>query len=81
MTWASRVSIKVGDRVAVSARHLRDTGQFTGSICFARGTVTELKPLGDLTIAVVAWDGSPEDVPDRMGAHNLVRVSEIGREA
>ena len=80
--WASRTSkIKVGDRVAVSARHLRSTGQFTGDICFCRGTVTELQPLGQITLAVIAWeplDGRPPDVPGKINVSNLSRVSEKG---
>ncbi|MFO0876541.1 MAG: hypothetical protein U0840_04140 [Gemmataceae bacterium] len=78
MSWAERIAVKVGDRVAVSARWLRSTAQYTGEICFARGTVTELRDLGGLTIASVAWDGSPEDVPERMNVRNLSRVTERG---
>jgi hypothetical protein len=79
VTWSSRTSpIKVGDRVAVSARHLRNTGQFTGDICFARGTVTALQPLGEITLAVIQWDplnGSPPDVPEKFNVKNLSRVT------
>lgn len=82
MTWASRTSpIRVGDRVAVSARHLRSTGQHTGDICFARGTVTELQQIGELTLAVVAWEplqGRQPDVPGTMNVKNLSRVTAKG---
>lgn len=77
--WQSRTSpIRIGDRVAVSARHLRSTGQYTGDICFARGTVTELQPLGTITLAVIAWEpleGRQPDVPERFNVKNLVRVT------
>ena len=82
MTWQSRTQpIKVGDRVAVSARFLRSTGQHTGDICFARGKVTALKPLGETTIATISWEpinGQPPDVPERMGTHCLSRITERG---
>lgn len=82
MTWASRSQpIKIGDRVAVSARHLRSTGQFTGDVCFARGTVTGLQQLGEITLAVIAWEplsGSPPDVPTKFNVKNLSRVTEKG---
>ena len=82
MTWASRTSsIKVGDRVAVSARFLRSTGQHTGDICFCRGKVTELKSYGELTLAVIEWEplnGVAPDVPGKMAVSNLSRVTERG---
>lgn len=82
MSWAGRVSpICVGDRVAVSARHLRNTGQFTGDICFARGTVTALQPLGEITLALVDWEplnGQVPDVPGKMNVRCLSRVTERG---
>ena len=82
MTWQSRTSsIKIGDRVAVAARFLRDTGQHTGDICFCRGNVTELRPLGEITLALIEWEplnGAPPDVPDKMSVTNLSRVTERG---
>ena len=82
MSWANRTApIKVGDRVAVSARFLRSTGQHTGDICFARGTVSALRTLGEMTLAVIAWeplDEAPPDVPERMNVKNLSRVTERG---
>jgi hypothetical protein len=82
MTWKSRVQpIKVGDRVAVSARFLRNTGQHTGDICFCRGKVTELKSFGELILAVIAWEslnGQQPDVPEKMAVSNLSRCTERG---
>ena len=82
MTWRSRTStIQIGDRVAVSARFLRSTGQFTGEICFVRGQVTNLKPLGEITLATIAWEplnGQQPDVPERMAVSNLSKVTEKG---
>jgi hypothetical protein len=80
--WQVRTSnLQVGDRVAVAARYLRNTGQHTGDICFARGTVTDIKPLGQITLAVIAWEplnGSPPDVPEKMAVGCLSRVTERG---
>lgn len=56
MNWSSRVSkIAVGDRVALKASFLRNTGQFAGETPHLRGEVIELKPLGDNTLATVKW--------------------------
>jgi len=82
MTWRSRTStIQIGDRVAVSARFLRSTGQFTGEICFVRGQVTDLKPLGEIILATITWEplnGQQLDVPERMAVSNLSKVTEKG---
>ena len=82
MSWSERTSkIKVGDRVAVSARHLRNTGQYTGDICFCRGTVTALKSLGEITLATIAWEplnGQPPDVQEKMAVGCLSRITEKG---
>lgn len=80
MTWAARTSpVKVGDTVMYSRHWLRSTGQFTGDICFAKGTVKELKPLGEVTLAVIDWGGA--DLPEKVNVKNLVREQDRGREA
>lgn len=82
MNWRSRVTaIQIGDRVAVSARFLRSTGQNTGDICFCRGTVAALKQLGEITLADIQWEllnGTPPDVPTRMNVTNLSKVTTKG---
>lgn len=73
MTWADRVKpeFAVGDKVAYSAQWLRSTGQFTGDIPHARGTITELKKIGDITLAIIDWR-DPE-IPSKVNVRNLER--------
>lgn len=78
--WTERVQpIKVGDRVAYSAAFLRSTGQHTGDIPHAKGTVTELKQLGEVTLAVIEW-GNP-DIPEKVNVKNLCHVGGRGYSA
>ena len=50
--------IAVGDRVRYSAKWLRNTGQYTGPVCSAKGTVTALEPFGveGRQLATIAWE-------------------------
>ena len=74
MTWAERTSkISVGDQVAVSRRFLRSINCYTGDLANARGTVTELKKVGEILVATVDWQGW--DVAPRILAGNLSRVT------
>ena len=73
MTWNFRIkSIAVGDRVCYSRTFLQSTGQITGDLPFARGTVTELKPLGEITLAVIDWGDS--EIPSKVNVANLSKV-------
>jgi hypothetical protein len=77
MTWTERTSpVKVGDKVMYSRQWLRSTGQHTGEICFAKGTVKELKAIGEVTLAVIDWGGA--DLPEKVNVMNLARVTERG---
>lgn len=77
MNWAARSQpIQVGDRVCYSKRFLQSTGQYTGDVPFARGTVTALVPLGSTTLAEITWD-TPE-LPERVNVANLSRVTDKG---
>ena len=78
MTWGSRTApIKVGDLVAYRADFLRNTGQQTGEMPFARGRVVSLKQLGEeTTIAEIDW-GNPE-IPPKVNVRNLCRTGERG---
>jgi hypothetical protein len=78
MTWQSRTApIQIGDKVAYSATFLRSTGNYTGPIPHARGTVTELKVLSpDVTLATVDWND--DEVPIRVNVKNLCRLNERG---
>lgn len=79
-SWTSRTSpIKTGDRVAYSARFLRSIGAYTGDLPFARGTVTEIKKLGETTIAVIDWGN--EEMASKVNVVNLCRVQDIAKDA
>ncbi len=73
--------IKKGDKVAYSRDFLRNTGQFTGPIPFARGVVTEIETLGKggrTKIAVVEWSRDfGRQIPERINVANLVRADQI----
>lgn len=67
--------IEIGCEVMYSRTWLRDTGQFTGDVCFMRGRVLDLKPLSphsNTILAKVEWD-DPE-WPEYVNVRNLVRV-------
>lgn len=77
MSWQKKVAnIQVGDRVAYKASFLRSTGQYTGDLPFARGTVTEMKTLGDNTLAVIDWQNP--DIPEKVLVSNLSKVTQRG---
>lgn len=80
MTWADRTQpIKVGDQVAYSKAFLQSTGQLTGDVPHARGTVTALKPLGkDVTLAEIEWN--TPDLPARVNVKTLITVKQIAYE-
>jgi len=71
--------IQVNDRVMYSKRFLQSTGQYTGDIPFAKGTVTEIRELGsEMKLAIVDWD-NPE-IPSKVNVMNLVRLQDICKE-
>ncbi len=74
--WERISPVKVGDKVMYSRQWLRSTGQFTGDICFAKGTVKALQALGEVMLAVIDWDGA--DLPEKVNVKNLSRVTERG---
>ncbi|WP_422923201.1 hypothetical protein [Singulisphaera sp. PoT] len=67
----------MGDTVRYSAQWLRSTGQYAGDICHARGEVTEIKPLGETTLATIAWD--TPNIPERVNVANLEKTRQRGR--
>lgn len=70
--WQKKVSaIQVGDQVMYSKKWLQSIGEFTGTFPFARGTVTELKPLGGITLAVIDWGKDKDEVPGKVNVKNL----------
>lgn len=77
MSWANRTkAIHVGDTVCYSRQFLRNTGQQTGDIPFARGKVTSLIKLGETMLAEIEWN--QPDVPPRVNVANLSRVTTKG---
>ena len=76
--WVRRTSegwtkaIEAGDRVAYSKQWLRGTGQMTGDMPQARGTVMEVQVLGSLRLAVIQWDHP--DFPEKVNVKNLSRI-------
>jgi len=69
-------NLKVGDNVKYSREWLRNTGIFTGEICFASGRIIALEPLGKTnTLAVIDWKNP--NIPDRVLTSNLVRADKL----
>jgi hypothetical protein len=69
----------VGDTVRYSSTWLRNTGQFTGDICHAKGKVIALSGTKDYTIATIEWD--KPDLPEKVNVANLERVRQRGHSA
>lgn len=46
----------VGEKVKFSRDFLRNTGQYTGDVPFARGIVQEVSDLVDMQLVTVQWD-------------------------
>ena len=62
--------MKIGDRVQFSQKFLRNTGQFTGDVPFAKGIVTEIEKFGQgFTLVTVDWDVL--DSPAKVNMKNL----------
>lgn len=51
-----KTNLSVGNRVRYSREFCRNTGQMTGWTPFAKGTIVELKKLGESTLACIQWD-------------------------
>jgi hypothetical protein len=68
--------LQLGDPVAYSSRFLKSTGQHTGDIPFARGTITGFTLMGKSQLAEIAWDR--EGIPGKVLVANLSRVRDDG---
>lgn len=79
MSWADRhrPPIRAGDTVRYSAEFLRSIGCVTGDLPSARGVVTALVPVGEVTLAEVDW--ADDDIPARVNVNNLERCRRMGR--
>lgn len=66
------MTLTLGDTVAHSAEWLHSTGQMTGPMPFARGTIKSLIPLGQTMLAEIDWND--DDIPRRVNVRNLAKV-------
>lgn len=67
--------LSVGDQVKYSRQWLRNTGQYTGDICFAKGRIIELISVGgSLTLAKIDWGKLNGEIPEKVNVVNLVKV-------
>lgn len=75
--------IKKGSKVAYSATFLRNTGQYTGAMPFARGVVTHIENSGGKPwLATIKWTNDYDDeIPKKVNVANLVLVDRIPFEA
>jgi len=79
MNWKERTQdIKVGDTVAYSKAFLQSISAYTGDMPQARGKVTALVPVGEVTLAAIDWN--LPDLPARVNVKNLVVASRIAFE-
>jgi hypothetical protein len=74
-----RHHINVGDRVAYAAVFLHSIGAYAGPLPHARGTVTEVRHLSSLSLAMISWDGADKDLPATVALSNLARVGPNAR--
>jgi hypothetical protein len=62
----------IGDRVRYSATFLRSIGCYSGTLPFARGTITAVKNYSkSFAIATIDWQNP--DVPEKVNVGNLER--------
>jgi len=61
--------MKPGDRVCFARHFLRNTGQFTGDVPFAVGTVEAVIDYGSFTLATIRWDN--------LAGHKTVNVKNL----
>jgi len=70
--------LQVGDTVAYSKAFLQSISAYTGDMPQARGKVTALVPVGEVTLAAIDWN--LPDLPARVNVKNLVLASRIAFE-
>jgi hypothetical protein len=81
MTWRQRQktqALQVGDTVAYSKQFLNSISCYTGDMPQARGKITALIPIGEVTLAEIAWD--LPDLPSRVNVKNLCHVNRLSFE-
>jgi hypothetical protein len=81
MSWRQRQktqALQVGDTVAYSKQFLNSISCYTGDMPQARGTITALIPIGEVTLAEITWN-LPE-LPARVNVMNLCLSGDIAFE-
>lgn len=68
------LTINVEDRVCYSRFFLQSTGQLTGDVPHARGTVRKIIPVGSMLLAVIDWDPG-YFCPTKVNIVNLSKVT------
>ena len=68
------MKLKIGDKVAYSAKFLRSVGAFCGPMGFARGKIIGIKALSsECQIATIEWD-KDADMPQKVNVANIAKV-------
>lgn len=70
--------LTVGDRVMFSKHFLRSTGQTTGEVPFAEGTIISICSFGKhstMLMAYVNWNNP--NIPNKINLNNLVRMGTL----
>ena len=81
MNWRQRQKtqeLQVGDAVAYSKQFLQSISCFTGDMPHAKGTITALVVIGEVTLAEIAWN--LPDLPERVNVQNLCHVNRLAFE-
>jgi hypothetical protein len=81
MNWRQRQqtpALQVGDMVAYSKQFLKAISCYTGDMPQARGKITALIPIGEVTLAEITWN--LPDLPDRVNVENLCHVNRLAFE-
>jgi hypothetical protein len=66
--------LTIGTKVKLSRVWLKSIGAYTGSLPFARGTITGIMDLGSIQLAIVKWDNP--DAPAKVNTKNLVELKD-----
>lgn len=69
--------LKVGDVVKYKRDFLRNTGQITGDVPFARGRIESITKLGETQIATIYWNDQTADIPPKVNVANLTHADDL----
>lgn len=65
--------MQIGTKVMYSRQWLKSTGNYTGDLPFARGTIIKIIDLGVTKLAEIDWNN--DDIPKRVNINNLHEIS------